>query len=355
MSMDFPYTTRELMAVVQGKDFKTPAYLRNTFFNNVMLSKTKYVAFDKLPNGDRKMAPFVNRRVGGARIELQGYATEMYEPPVVGNHFTVTPEDAFMRAPGRTEYDLGGPGAFLDYQISTGLRRIENMISRREEWMCAQALVHGHIEIKGNGVSDDIQYWSQLDTAEQPTSTLATSWADSSVTALQVIKDMNSVVDTMVERSGLVPTHIICGRAVYAALLEKFAESKMLDMRNVEMGNVAPRALPNGIRRLGYLAEPGIEIFSYVDRYDDGQGKITPFIPDDVCLFVSPEVNTIMAYGAIANGWDAAGAPNLEVGTRFAFERPHDSLEQGRAIYLQSSPLPILQSTDGFHVLKAIK
>ena len=100
---------------------------------------------------------------------------------------------------------------------------------------------------------------------------------------------------------------------------------KLLDMRHVEMGNIAPSQLPNNIRRLGYLAEPGIEIYSYVDRYSDG-GTIQPMIPDDVCFFVSPEVNTIMAYGAIANGWSTNGAPNLERGTRFSFERPHDSL-----------------------------
>lgn len=352
--MFFPYTTTILTGVVQGKEFKTPAYLRDTFFSNVMTSTAKYVAFDKLPDGDRALAPFVNRRVGGKRIELEGYKTEMYEPPVVGNHFTVTPEDAFMRAPGHTEYDLAGPGAFLDHQISSGLRRIENMISRREEWMCAQALLKGEITIKGDGVNEEtIQYWSHLTEAEQPKTTLATPWTDASVTANDIINDLSSVVDSVVMRSGLMPRKIICGQAVYKALREKLSESKLLDMRYVEMGNIAPTQLPNNVRRLGYLAEPGIEIYSYVDRYNDN-GNILPMIPDDVCLFVSPEVNTIMAYGAIANGWNTNGAPNLERGTRFSFERPHDSLEQGRAIYLQSSPLPIIQSTDGFHVLKAV-
>ena len=61
-----------------------------------------------------------------------------------------------------------------------------------------------------------------------------------------------------------------------------------------------------------------------------------------------------MGYGAIAQGWKGDGAPNLVTGSRISFEREHDSIEQGRAIYLESSPLPILQSTDGFHVLKAI-
>lgn len=351
--MSFPYDTRILMGVVQGKEFKTPAYLRDRFFSNVMTSTAKYIAFDKLPDGDRGLAPFVNRRVGGKRIELEGYSTEMYEPPVVGNHFTVTPEDAFMRAPGRTEYDLGGPGAFLDHQINTGLRRIENMISRREEWMCAQALVKGHIEIRGEGVSDDIAFWSQLPENEQPKSTLGTLWTASGVTALDVIDDLSEVVDTIVMRSGLTPRQIICGKDAYKALRNILAESKLLDSRNVEMGNVSPQALPNGIRRLGYLAEPGLEILSYVDRYIDN-GTVQPMIPDDTILFVSPEVRTIMAYGAIANGWQTDGAPNLVSGTRFSFERPHDSLEMGRSIYLQACPLPILQSVDGFHVLKAV-
>lgn len=351
--MVFPYNTRVLMGVVQGKEFKTPAYLRDTFFSNVLTSTAKYIAFDKLPDGDRALAPFVNRRVGGKLVELSGYKTEMYEPPVIGNHFVVTPEDAFMRAPGRTEYDLGGPGAFLDHQINTGLRRIENMIARREEWMCAQALTTGQIEIKGEGVSDTIKFWSQLAPAEQPKTTLSTLWTDSGVDANTIINDLCEVVDAVVVRSGLMPTKMICGKNAYKALREKLSESKLLDSRNVQMGSIAPQALPNNVRRLGYLAEPGIEIYSYVDRYNDGD-EVLPMIPDDVCLLVSPEVNTIMAYGALANGWTTAGAPNLVRGTRFSFERQHDSLEQGRSIFLQSCPLPIIQSVDGFHVLKAV-
>lgn len=353
MPAEFPYNTQILTSVVQGKEFKTPAYLRDRFFSNVLVSSAKYIKFDKLPDGDRGLAPFVNRRVGGKRIELQGYKSEAYEPPVVGNHFTVTPEDAFMRAPGRTEYDLAGPKAYLDQQISAGLRRIENMISRREEWMCAQALLTGEIPIQGEGVSDVIKYWSQLPTEEQPKTTLGTLWTDPGVDANAIIDDLCTVVDAVVVRSGLMPREILCGKNVYKALRQKLATSDMLDIKRVEMGEIRPQQLPSNVRRLGYLAEPGLDILSYVDRYDTGEG-VAPMIPDDLCLLVSPEVHTIMAYGAIANGWTQNGAPNIVSGTRFSFERQHDSLEQGRAIYLQASPLPIIQSIDGFHVIKAV-
>lgn len=352
---NFPYSTRILMGVVQGKEFKTPTYLRDTFFNTTVLSKAKFVSFDLLPNGDHGMAPFVNRRVGGKRIELQGFSNKMYEPPVVGNYFTVTPEDGFMRAPGRTEYDLAGPKSYLQEQIARGLRRIENKISRREEWMCAQALINGHIEVSGDGVSDDILFWSQLPENEQPKTTLATLWTANGVTALNVIEDLNEIVDKVVMSSGLTPTKIICGKNVINALRKILGESKLLDSRNVDMGSIAPQALPNGVRRLGYLADPGLEIYSYIARYEDEEsGTIHPMIPDDKILFVSPEIDTIMAYGGIAIGWKDDGEPDIKPGTRFSFERPHDSLEQGRSIFLQSAPLPIVQSTNGFHVLKAV-
>lgn len=351
--MEFPYSTRVLMGVVNGVEFKTPAYLRNTFFSNVMTSTAKFIQFDELPNGDRAMAPFVHRRVGGKRIELEGYSSKSFTPPCVGNHFTVTPEEGFMRAPGHTEYDTNAPRAYLDFQINQGLRRIENMISRREEWMCAQALLTGRIEFKGDGVLDEISYWAHLDESEQPKDTLATPWTDASVDINTIIDDLSVVVDKVVMRSGLTPNKIICGRGVYQALRKKLSASDMLDNRRVEMGSVAPKQLPNGIRYLGYLAEPGIEIYSYVDRYEE-DGEIKSMIPDDVCLFVSPEVRTIMAYGAIADGWNKDKTPHIVTGTRFSFEKPHDSVENGRAIYLQSCPLPIIQAVDGFHVLKAV-
>lgn len=351
---DFPYTTRDLLEVVQGPKFKAPSYFRDTFFGNVRISRAKEIMFDKLPNGDRAVAPYINRRVGGKRIELQGYSTEMYTPPVVGNSFVVTPEDGFLRAPGKTEYEATGSDTFLDYQIKDGLTRIENMISRREELMCAQALINGHIEVKGEGVEDDIQYWSQLDTAEQPVLNLGTKWTEST-SALQVMKDLSAAADVIVERCGQAPTRLICGARVYQTLLAILGESKVLDIRNANLGSVAPADRGAGIRYLGYLPEPGVEIVCYSGRYAGADGNVAKLIPDDTCVLVASNLDTVMAYGAMAVGWEASGVPAIVTGTRFAFERQHDSLEQGRAIYLHSCPLPILQSTNGFLVIKAVQ
>ena len=350
--MEFPYTTRTLTAVVQGHEFKTPSYLRDTFFKNTLVFSTKHVAFDKLPNGDRSMAPFVSRRVGGKLVQLQGHKAEAYEPPVVGNHFVVTPEDAFTRAPGSTEYDAGSPKAYLNQRISRGLRSIEDMISRREEWMVAQALIKGEIPIEGDGVSDIIKYWSQLDPSEQPVTTLATKWTDAATTVDSIIEDLNTIIDAIVLRCGLVPRKLICGKAVARAISKVLRNSEVFDRKNVDAGSLAPDAYDSGIRHLGYLTDPGVDIYSYIDLYEEN-GVVSPLIPDDTALAVSPKVNTIMAYGAIANGWTNSGAPNLVAGTRFSFELPHTSVERGRSIYLQAAPLPILQNVDGFHVIKA--
>lgn len=350
----FPYTTRDLMETVQQEGFKVDSYLRDNFFKNTWVSAAKHVAFDEIPGNDRALAPFVNSRIGGVRIGLEGYKTNMYEPPVVGNYFTVSPEDTYMRAPGQTEYNTNGGHDYLRFQISNGFSRIEDMISRREEWMCAHALIHGHIPIVGEGVSDEIQYWSQLDASEQPKTTLTNKWSETSVTPNDIINDLNEIVDTVVARSGRTPQRLICGKTVYKTLREKFSESKMLDMKNVEMGHIQPMKLTSNVRRLGYLADPGIEIYSYGGLYNDASGKLASVVPDDVCLFMADKVDTVMAYGGFKRGWQNDGAPSILTGQRISFEEPIQSLEKGRSIYLQSRPLPIIQSTAGFHVLKAL-
>lgn len=350
----FPYTTRDLMETVQADGFKVDSFFRDNFFKNKFVSSAKFVAFDEIPGNDRALAPFVNPRIGGVHVGLEGYKTNMYEPPAVGNYFTVSPEDVFMRAPGQTEYNTNGGHDYLRFQISKGFKRIEDMISRREEWMCAQALLNGHIEIVGEGVNDDIQFWSRLDAAEQPKTTLTTKWTDASVTPIQVIDDMNEVVDTVAMRSGRTPRRIICGKGVYNAIRNKFAESKLLDMKNVEMGSINPVKITDNVRRLGYLADPGIEIYCYSGLYQDASGKVVPVLPDDVALFIADDIDSVMAYGGFKRGWQADGAPAVLTGERISFEEEIKSLEKGRSIYLQSRPLPILQSTAGFHVLKAI-
>lgn len=350
MSFEFQYSTRKLMEVVQGADFKEPSYFRDRFFSNSVALPDVWAMYDKLPNGDRKIAPHVDRRLTGPTIERPGYETVAIKPVAVSLQHSITLEDLAIRAPGHTEYEARSAESLFASAVAEALDYMEKKISRREELMCVQAIMNGEIAMQGVGVNERVQFWSQLDPSEQPVTTLASGqWNDAGTSVVDIMKSLESIIDGVVVRSGLQPTQLICGKNVYNALFEKLVEANqsIFDTRRVEMGNIHPQQREAGISYLGHLNAPGIDILKYVSRYEEG-GVVKSMIDDNSCLLISPQVRTKMLYGAMPRH------KKMLTGSRISWMEDINSLEGGVTVHLEAAPLPVLQAIDGFQIIKPL-
>ena len=54
---------------------------------------------------------------------------------------------------------------------------------------------------------------------------------------------------------GFTPRDMIVGSKVADVLIQKFAEGKALDNRRVDLGQIDPQSLPNGVIYYGYLKD----------------------------------------------------------------------------------------------------
>lgn len=350
MSFEFQYSTRKLMEVVQGTDFKEPSYFRDRFFSNSVALPDVWAMYDRLPNGDRKIAPHVDRRLTGPTIERKGYDTVAVKPVPVSLQSSITLEDLGIRAPGHTEYESRSAEALFAKAVADALVYMEEKISRREELMCVQAIMNGELAMQGVGVNEKVQFWTQLDPSEQPVTTLASGhWNDAGTSVVDIMKSLESIVDSIVVRSNLQPTQLICGKNVYNALFEKLvdANQSVFDTRRVEIGNVHPQQRDGGISYLGHLNAPGIDILKYASRYEEG-GVVKSMIDDNTCLLVSPKVRTKMYYGALPRH------KKMLTGSRISWMEDINSLEGGVTVHLEAAPLPVLQAIDGFQIIKPL-
>lgn len=343
------FTTRTMLPVVEESAKNAHTFLRDRYFSNRRTFDTQKLDVDIVGPGKRKMAPFVNPKIGGVVVERQGYRTNSYEAPELSPMMVTTAEDMLKRSPGETIYSGKSPNQRAAEQLGMDLRKLDEIITRREEVMCAEALFTGKITIKGEGYDEELNYWPSTP-SEQPKTTVSTLWTASGADPMA---DIRAIRYEMIKESGLTPYELICGRSVIEALLARLTNSNALDMRRVDMGFIDPMKLPNGVSYWGYLKDSAIDIYTYDDwYYDEATGTDKPMVPDDVALLATPNARTTLAYGVVA--LTGADTVRFYEGARVPDSWVQRANPAGRVVQIKSRPLPIVHEIQGFHVIKAV-
>lgn len=345
------FETRTMLAMVEEGRKSNNTWLRDRYFTNRPTFNTQKIDFDIIGKGKRRIAPFVNPKAGGIVLEREGYRTESYEAPEVSPMRVTTAEDMLKRLPGETVYSGKSPTQRAAEILGRDLSELDDIITRREEVMCAEALFTGKVTVQGEGYDEEIKYWAQLAAAEQPKTTLATKWDATATDAGVIMKDLRELRRTMIQNGGFTPRELICGKKVVDVLLDKLTKAEQLDNRRVDLGQINPSLLPNGVTYYGYLKDSGLDIYSYDEWYLNGENE-QPMVPENLCLLASPNVRTMLAYGVVA----LTGDDNVRFyeGARVPDSWVQRANPSGRIVQIKSRPLPVIQQIHGFHVIDAL-
>lgn len=354
--MSVLFTTRTMLsALEEGKP--AHSFLRDRYFSNEEKFTTTKLDID-IVKGKRKLAPFVHPKIGGKTVERDGYTTNSYEAPEVSPDMVTTAEDFINRAPGQGIYGVDLVARAAE-QLGKDLAELDNMITRREEVMCAEALFTGQINVKGEGYDEVLRYWP-TNPADQPYEVLTGDAAWSSSNANPLL-DLRQARRDIIQSSGVTAQDVVMGTDALDAFLAALEKQNMaLDYRRVDLGHIDPQHLPNGVTYWGFLKDSALDIYTYDEWYLDDSDpeniEEKPMVPSDRILVGSPNVRTTMAYGVISlmRGTDDDAAPEF-----FAERRVPDSWTQrknpaGRIVQIKSRPLPIINQIDGFKVFKVL-
>ena len=146
----------------------------------------------------------------------------------------------------------------------------------------------------------------------------------------------------------------IMGKTALRNFLADEKISKMLDNRRVEMGLIHPRDLPNGVKYLGHLNDPSLDMYVYGEvYYDDWTNpdapETKPLIPDNMIILISSRPNYMMAYGACTYIEDASGLWVTSQTSRVLRSYVEHHPDR-RMVELQAHPLPIPDKVDSWLV-----
>ena len=322
-------------------------YFRDTFFNHVLTFPTERVDIDMV-KGDRKILPYVHPDAGGKAVEMDGYQTKSYKPPLVSGYIITTASQMMTRLPGETLYSGMTPAQRAAQKLVEEYNTLNDAATRREEYMCVEAIKTGQIIVKGPGVSETIDFdftnTVELQNNEQ--------WGKSDAAVLANLEDWANKV--LIEGFANVDTAIM-GKTALRHFMADENVLKLLDNRRVELGIIAPRELPGGVSYIGHLSKPNLDIYQYAGVYTDDwtnpdEPVVKPLIDDNMVILISSAANFTIAYGAGSYYED-----NKQLVTVQASRLLHSYIAHNperRILELQARPLPIPDKADSWLVAK---
>lgn len=289
------YDTATLARVVEN--LKQPgSFLLDMFFPNTITFDTEFVAIDVF-NGKRRLAPFVNPLVEGKYVEQIGFTTNEYKPPHVKPKTRLDPLRPIRRMMGER---IGGgdqtpvqrEAANLAFEMQSQV----DMITRRCEWMAAQAMAFGSVTIVGDAYPQAVITFGR-DSSLSVALAGAARWGQPGVSPAQNIDDWSASV---LQSSGFAVTDVVFTPLAWRA----FRNDPMVAQIIASLSNGQPNFMAAGTPALNggqFMGNWGTyRLWRYYEFYvDPVDGIEKPMLANGTVLLGSADIDGTRAFGAV--------------------------------------------------------
>ena len=122
---------------------------------------------------------------------------------------------------------------------------------------------------------------------------------------------------------------------------------KDLNTRRIDIGQIDPQALPDGVTYWGRLKDSALDVYTYDAWYLDDSAVSQPYMPANYIFIGSPQARNVRHYGAIKD-------MNSNFAGRFFSKSWLNQDPSVRWVQVQSAPLPVTHQPDAFVSVKAL-
>ena len=340
------------------KNMQVSTFFMKNFFNQSTLFDTEEVDMDFYKD-KRSIAPFVYEGVESINTSREGFITKRYKTPYIGINTIYDKDVLNKRLPGELEYAGLTPEEravilqMLDYV------RLDNMITRREELMCAELLQTGIVTIEEYSLDktkpvNTVKVEYDKNKCEQLTGDK--EWSNPNADIYVIIEKKALEI----RQAGYNPEVIIIGHEAWSHMLKNKSILDALDNRRINLGSINPTMISNesgeGYSYLGQISGPiigNMQMYSHNAWYNNSNGKLIPYL-DTNKVIITPKNIGEMLYGAItliphADSTDFVTytqkrVPKISV-------NHYDNIKQ---LSLYSRPLPKVSDVDMWTSLKVV-
>ena len=345
------FDLRTMLAAVERMP-RPRRFLTTTFFGaEPIVAPTEHIDIDII-KGNRRMAPFVMPNRPGSVVKRSGSVMRSYKPAYVKPKMPTRAGHLLSRQAGENVYSTRTPLDRAGDQLGRDMQDLDDRISRREEWMIARALTTGQVHVIGDGVNDIIDY--QMDAENLVTE--ATLWT---AAGADPIADLRKYKRRVSKKSGRTANACVMSAEAADAFLSNEKVLEKLNTRRVDMGMIKPEQLPDGVTYLGYINDPGLDLYSYDEWFtpdsdseeDESLLDDEPMIPAGGLIVGTTSSRNSMLYGAIED------VEAIEGGLFDVDRYPKSWTEKDpgvRWLMMQSAPIPGFHEPDAFVYAKVI-
>lgn len=335
-SSSFPVSTTDLIQVVPTLK-RSQKFLLDSFFTNVKMSDTEYVAID-IDVGLRRMSPFVSPLVEGKLVEQRRYQTNMYKPAYIKDKRAPDLRKPVMRQIGER---IGGGDmtgaeremANINFEMTDQI----DMLDRRLEWMAASALRTGTVTVQGEGFPTEVIDFGR-DSSLTVALTGTAKWTVANVAAgtATPTADIEIWQHQIMKLSGGVANTIVFTTSTWTAFLaDPLVKGAIFYPKLGESSNVInPGAqIARGAQYKGRWGQ--YDLYVYNDWYIDDNNVEQPMLVDGTVLMSGPDLMGTRAFGQILDpAFNYAALP-------YAPKTWVENDPGQRILLMQSSPLVI--------------
>jgi len=331
------YDTRVMVRALE-QNYEPTTFLTRHIFGNTETHGSRNIDID-IVKGGREVAVYVRPQHEGKTVENKGYSTKTYKAPYVKEKMTTQADKFLQRPAGQTVYMKDTAAKRARKEIGKNLKELGERLDRLEELQAAQAVQEGKITVKGTGYDEEIDFAF----AETHLPALANDAKWDEHDTADPIKNFSDWVQLIADDSGLYPKEAILGVGAGQNLLRCKSVKELLDNRRIVMGEIKPQKYNReGVRYLGYLNEPGIDLWVYAGTYNHPDtGALTKYVKDQSVIMVGDGARATRHYGAIEDVEN-----EIEIAR---FPKSWISKDpSARWVMLQSAPLLVPHQVDSF-------
>lgn len=344
------FDTTTLLEVLRVQKAPMGFWLEKGFPRQINFT-TEKIAFDRVNEDYRRLAPFVAPNVQGKVMSSDGYDTLTFKPAYVKPKHVIDIDAPFVRQAG--EVMITGsmtPQQRKDAVVAGLLASHKSMHIMTREWMGAMAMIDGSVTIEGENypkVTVDFRRDASL------TATLAggAKWDQATATPLADIYDMRATANSL---CGAVIRDVIFGSAAWAKFIG-FADVKELLNNQVRGSDSNFTKLNDGfddsVEYLGTLVGVGgsglVRMWLYSGKYKNESDVLTDILnPNYVVGVDGAMVQGYRCYGAIKDG--KAGFQALDM-----FPKVWEEQDPWQELLMtQSAPLMVPKQPNATFLIK---
>lgn len=309
------YDTATMLDVLKRQKVPLTFWL-DKFFPNQINFDTDKIAFDRVSEDYRRLAPFVAPNVQGKVMTLEGYDTLTFKPAYVKPKHIIDIDRPFTRRPGENFFTGSlTPQQRKDAVVADILSRHKAMHTMTREWMAAKAIIDGKVTVEGENypkTTVDFRRNSGL------TITLAgaAKWDQGTAVPLTDIYNARATANTL---SGAVIRDVIFGQGAWSKF-SGFTAVKDLLNNQVRGSDTNFTKLNDGfedsVEYLGNLVGVNgsglVRMWLYSGKYKDETDTLTDILDTNTVVGVDGDmVQGYRCFGAIKDG--AAGFQPLDM------------------------------------------